>query len=257
MLCPACVVIYNSVVIADEPTRLTNKKLLPSSQLELQRIHFQYDLQGQGTEIAVLDTGILLTHEVFSSKGGKVSGCNFFEQVGDDPTKDKQWQTPSIHGTAVSAIAAGNQYCEQNESGNVERFGIAPKAKLYICRVSNGKSYPWNCVIQALNHLICLKKKDPKRIDIAVMSFGSKQKNSEVENLLDQLADLGVILVAAGGNEGARQDDIFFPSSDKNVISVGAFDPDGRVAGFAADYAHIYAQGEDIYVPSVRCRSTS
>ena len=41
---------------------------------------------------------------------------------------------------------------------------------------------------------------------------------------LKKLADLGVVLVAAGGNSGPRPDDTDFPASDIHVISVGALD---------------------------------
>ena len=161
-----------------------------------------------------------------------------------------------MHGTAVAAIAAGNEYeshRQETQPGTFERFyaGIAPKAKLYICRISDGIEYPWNCLIEALDHLIEIKKGDSSRIDIAVMSFGSEHKKAEVEAKLRQLADSGVILIAAGGNQGAKQDDTLFPSSDCNVIPVGAIGPDGRKAGFSTDHAHVFAPGGDIFVPSI------
>ena len=56
------------------------------------------------------------------------------------------------------------------------------------------------------------------------MSFGCQPKVAQVEDRLKKLADLGVVLVAAGGNSGPRPDDTDFPASDIHVISVGALD---------------------------------
>ena len=218
-------------------------------QLEVDALHHDYGLQGQGIEIAVLDTGILLTHEVFSSKkDNTIDGCNFID---GDP--QESWKTkPGLHGTAVAAIAVGNENVSRRTWTEQYITGIAPKAKLYICRISDtGKTYPWASMVKALQHLIDLKKQHPTRIDIVVMSFGGKSKRSEVEDKLRQLAQLEVILLAAGGNDGDRPDDVYFPASNRNVISIGAYGIGGRITEFSTEYAHVYAPGKAIYVPSL------
>ena len=113
--------------------------------------------------------------------------------------------------TAVSVVAAGNNY--SSTSGPCTG-GIAPLAKLYICRIFSGKSFRWEWMIDALNHLLDLKKNSGDRINIVVLSFGSRYSNSDVENKLKELADLGVVIVAAGGNHGtSRDDEDFLPNT--------------------------------------------
>ena len=247
--------------VSDEPIQplsAIDKSMLAPKQLEVDILHREHGLQGKGVEIAILDTGILHSHEVFSSKKGKnpIDGCNF---IGGDPPES--WHTkPGLHGTAVAAIAAGNEYVSrrtQNEAGEIEQYiaGIAPRAKLYICRISDGKTYPWTPMANALQHLIDLKTKDPTRIDIVVMSFGGKSKDQEVEKKLKDLADLKVILLAAGGNDGDRPDNAHFPASNRNVIAVGAFGTGGHKTDFTTPHACVYAPGKAIYVPSLATNS--
>ena len=208
-------------------------------------------LNGNGIEIAILDTGIFLRHEVFRSKGERqIEGHNF---VSNDPP-DSWYTKPELHGTAVAAIAAGNQYSSRNGPC---LGGIAPSAKLYICRIFSCRKTKREWKISALNHLIDLKRNSKNRIDVVVMSFGKQRKENEVEKKLKQLADLGVVLVAAGGNSGPRPDDAFFPSSNNHVISVGALDRHGHKTNFSATHCRVYAPGESIYVPSVVRNSTT
>ena len=70
-------------------------------------------------------------------------------------------------------------------------------------------------MIDALNHLLDLKKNSGDKIDIVVLSFGSRYRNSDVENKLKELADLGVVTVSADGNHGipAGMMRIFIPNT--------------------------------------------
>ena len=197
-------------------------------------------------EIAILDSGIYRYHEVFQSKGeDQIDGCNFV--VGDHP---HSWYTkPELHGTAVAAVAAGKRY---NSPRGPCTGGIAPSAKLYVCRIYSRKETKSEWIISALDHLIDLKRNSKDRINIVVMPFGRPLKESDVEDRLKQLEDLRVVLVASGGNTGPRPDDVLFPASDNHVISVGALDVyGGYKTKLSADNCHIYAPGESVYVPFV------
>lgn len=210
-------------------------------------------MDGKGIEIAILDTGIFRDHEVFESKGeDQIDGHNF---VDGDPLES--WHSkPETHATAVAATAAGNEY--SSVKGPCPG-GIAPSAKLYICRVYNKNKTKWKWIIDALDHLIEIKQKSTKdhpRIDIVVMSFRLGRMVTDIETRLQQLANLGVVLVAAGGNSGPRPDDAFFPASNNHVISVGALDEHGgHIASFSSAHCHIYAPGKSMYVPSVTSKT--
>ena len=239
-------------ITTDEPVQHISeniKQFLPRALLQLDRIVVDQSgatpLNGSGVEIAILDSGIYLYHEIFKSKGGgQIEGYNF---VSNDPPHS--WHTkPELHGTALAAIIAGNMY--SSPTGPCPG-GIASSAKLYVCRVFSGNETKSEWIISALDHLIGLKRKSRHRIDVVVMSFGQQHKDTEIENRLKELANLGVVLVASGGNSGPRPDDTFFPSSNNHVISVGALDQYGHKTNFSAAHCHIYAPGESIYVPSV------
>lgn len=203
-------------------------------------------MNGSGVEIAILDSGIFVDHEVLRSKGeGQIRGHNF---VSNDPDQFSWYTKPELHGTALAAILAGNEY--SSPSGPC-LGGIAPSAKLYVCRIFSGNETKSEWIISALKHLIDLKQKSRDRIDMVVMSFGQQHKESKIEKKLTRLANMGVVLVASGGNDGPRSDESCFPSSNSNVISVGALDKYGNKTNFSADHCHIYAPGESIYVPSV------
>ena len=91
---------------------------------------------------------------------------------------------------------------------------------------------------------------------ISLTSSGSLK--TEVAGKLKELADLGIVLVAAGGNSGPRPDDTDFPASDIHVISVGALDKEvGGKTSFSSAHCHVYAPGESVYVPSVVNQSTT
>lgn len=209
-------------------------------------------MNGKGVEIVILDSGIFLEHGVFASKReGRIDGHNF---VSNDPPDS--WHTkPELHGTAMAAIVAGNEY---SSSKGPCVGGIAPSANLYICRIFSQGETTMLQNISALNHLINLKQESKDRVDVIVMSFGKQQKDTEIEKKLKRLADLGVVLVAAGGNDGPRPDDTFFPSSDNHVISVGALDENGGYkTNFSATHCHVYAPGESIIAPSLANNSTT
>ena len=115
-----------------------------------------------------------------------------------------------------------------------------------------GKKNKSEWIISALDHLIDLKQNSNDRINMVVMSFGCQPIVTQVVGKLEELADLGVVLVAACGNSGPRPDDTDFPASDIHVISVGALDKRvGSKISFSSAHCHVYAPGECVYVPSV------
>ena len=166
----------------------------------------------------MLDGSIFVDHEVFTSKSVDVDGMNFVLNQSDD-----SWHTkPDHHATVVAAIAAGNTCTGDNAS---IQYGIAPKAKLYICRVYEDHSDDdscWNFYIAALKHL--QERKKCGKVDIIVMPYCCKEKSHCIEKELNELSNQGVILIAAGGNSGAYQENAEFPASNNHVLYVGACD---------------------------------
>ena len=202
-----------------------------------------HKLTGSGTTIAIIDGGIASSH---SSLAGRtlIDGHNFVPGF-----TEKDWHGPTgmdNHGTAVAAVVGGREFIS---ASTVVPHGIAPEAGLYICRVfHNNKHYN---VPNALQHIVNLQN-ETKSIDILCMSFKLPGKNEGIESLLAQLASLGVVCVAAAGNDGDYQKGITFPASDPNVLSVGALRPRGKVSDLnPRDNIDVYAPGEDLCLPSL------
>ena len=165
-------------------------------------------INGEGITIAILDSGVNVNHDCFTKNHMHLSGKNCISNdKGDD-----YWRTNrEAHGTMVTGIVA--QY--------------APKAKIYVCCVSDHKEdkyYP-DAIIKALKHL-----RDEKKCEVIVMSFGhysncgkekERKERKEREQLISQLAEKGVMLVAAIGNYGRFADSLAYPAHLDQVIAVG------------------------------------
>ena len=84
-------------------------------------------------------------------------------------------------------------------------------------------------------------------IDIISMSFGVDKIDDNISKCIEELTEQGVICIAAAGNDGAYQEHIKFPASDKNVISVGARQATGQLSSFNPHgNIDVYAPGENI-----------
>jgi subtilisin family serine protease len=183
---------------------------------------------GEGTAIAILDTGILLTHEAFSvmpdSSTLKLTKDKLqqimnqygeFMHAGKEVDKlyksdkipfgwDYQFEnydpkhTASDHGTHVAAIAAGN---------NGKDFkGVAYDAQLVVMQVFSAEGgTAWEKVMAALEDCAYLG------IDSINMSLGSgagfsKYFNDSFDKVFETLVNAGINVSASAGNEGTTAD---------------------------------------------------
>ena len=203
---------------------------------KLDKLH-QAGLNGDGVVIAILDTGINLKHSSFKSKDKTVDGKNCFKHEADN-----LWTTStSQHGTGCAAIAAG------------VNCGVAPSAKLIICRVLNDQcQVSSDEVYEALCTLKQCMVDNVMRIDVISMSFGFDDMDKRIEQCINDLTNnFSCVFVAAAGNDGKFQSHIKYPASDKNVISVAAHKPTGQPSDFNPSLSvDVYAPGENLLVPS-------
>ena len=222
----------------------------PTLIWELSSLHSR-GVTGQDTTIAILDGGIDLNHMSLNNRliSQDINGRDF---VNDS----HGWYGPiarDAHGMAVAALAGGRGFTRIINVNTTENIpdGVAPQAKLYICRVFHNQQ-EYN-IVSALQHIIDVASSNQGCIDIVCMSFKLSSKTEFVEDLLSQLSQLGVVCVAAAGNLGELQTGVNFPASDPNVLAVGALKPLGQKSclnpndGSGID---VFAPGEDVVVPS-------
>ena len=178
---------------------------------------------GAGVNIAVVDTGIDKDHPDLTVAGGV--------NCGRGPAK--KWDDDNGHGTHV----AGTIAALDNEIGVV---GVAPEASLWAVKVldRNGSGYVSD-VIEGLDWCV------DNGMQVVNISLGT---NSDIQSLHDacDAAAVGLLLVAAAGNDGAAVD---YPAAYGSVIAVAAVDstdtrPDWSSYGDAIELA---APGVDIY----------
>ncbi len=184
-------------------------------------------LTGQGVTVAVLDTGIDYTHPDLGGcigTGCKVAGgYNFVE--GEDVANpiDKHG-----HGTHVAGIIAAQ--------GTLT--GVAPDVTLYAYKVLSDQGWGMESGIVAALEKAVDPDGDPltdDQIDIVNMSLGgSGAPDSPISEAANNAMAAGVVVVVAAGNSGSAYSTIGSPGNAEKVLTVGASDNNGDIAGFSS-----------------------
>jgi subtilisin family serine protease len=185
--------------------------------------------RGNGVKIAIIDTGIDLTHPDLGVSGNVtfVSGTS----SGNDDNG---------HGSHV----AGTIGARDNDIGVL---GVAPEAQLYAVKVlnSSGSGY-WSGVISGIQWAI------DNDMDIINMSLGSTSGSTALQQACDQAYNAGVLVVAAAGNNGragSTADTVIYPAKYDSVVAVGAIDSTNKRASFSStgSKVELAAPGVNIY----------
>lgn len=169
-----------------------------------------FDVDGSGITIAVIDTGIDSQHVDLDE--GKVIGWKDFVNDRNQPYDDNG------HGTHVASIAAGTG------EGN-ERFkGVAPAASLVGVKVldANG-SGSMSQILSGIDWIVANREKFGLRI--ANLSFGSSSASDGQDALslaVNQATRYGITFFVAAGNAGPEKYTIGTPGSAERAITVGS-----------------------------------
>jgi subtilisin len=215
--------------------------------------------KGSGIGIAVVDTGIDLTHPDLS--GNVVNGKNCINSI-------KNANDDNGHGTHVAGtIAALN-----NTVGVV---GVAPQSKVIAVKVLDSRgSGSWSSIICGLDWITANAAKH--NIKIINMSLGGggvsdnncgKSNNDALHRAVCAARDAGITIVVAAGNSGVNASGSVPASYDDAVITVSALtDTDGKPGGLGAQTSYgkddtfasfsNYGSVVDIAAPGVNIKST-
>jgi len=195
---------------------------------------------GKGIKIAVLDTGLNLSHPDFSRLS--IQSKSFIKNLA---VEDKNG-----HGTHCCGIAVG---AINKKTG--QRYGVAIDANLFVGKVlSNAGSGDDSGIIAGLEWAIENKCK------VISMSLGSAVKPGETfspayERIAKTALTNNCIIVAAAGNESQRQfgliNPVGHPANCPSILAVAAIDDTMKVADFSCGGINLDGGQVDIAAPGV------
>jgi serine protease AprX len=245
-ICSRCIDHYQSEIVMLQkllpevgphfPVKTPDDFLVLPTSLRL-NAHPKYT--GKGVTICFIDSGFYLHPDLIAFK-------NRIKAVVDVTQKRAKsyFQKPhkeSWHGTMTSVVCAGDGFISKGLYK-----GIAYEADLVLLKVMNdeGKITTDN-IVKALQWI----KKHHKKYDIRIVNISlgddvtGSYKNSEVDQLAEELIANGVIIVAAVGND--ENGTIHPPANSPNVITVGGVDDGNNLVADQRLYHSTYGYTED------------
>ena len=204
---------------------------------------------GDGARIAILDDGIDIRQPSFAGAGysyppgfpkgiasatnGKVIVARVFPPPGAPASARTAFDRDgSSHGTHVAAIAAGNSGVLGRAEGGVAvpgLSGVAPRAYLGSYRVLTTDTPSFGLDGQAAAVAQAIDQAVADGMDVINLSIGEPPVGGRdvVERAIAGAARLGVVTVAAAGNDGeVGEGTISSPGSAEDAITVGAITSD-------------------------------
>lgn len=216
------------------------------------------DQAGAGVKIAIIDSGVDNNHPGLQDASLKApEGFPKADAASDNPfTNNKvivarsyvsllsNARDPDVtardrvgHGTALAMIAAGNT----NTGPLGPITGVAPKAFIGSYKIFGTPGFNDGATDDAI--LKAIEDAVADGMDILSMSFGSNLASRLEDDpdvaAIENAASLGVITVAAAGNEGPEFTSLSSPGTSPSAITVGAshndrtFSPSASVTGLS------------------------
>lgn len=194
-------------------------------------------LSGAGVDICVIDTGVSITHQqtnqhvfAFCDATSSPAGCDVDASGNAITSGEPAAYDDNGHGTAVVSAAAGDG------QPNATNAGVAPSAGVAAAKVLNsGGSGSASQVIKGVEWCAGLSS-----VRVLNLSLGENEHNANTDALTfsvncvsDPTWSVGSmtcsspsrpakVVVAAAGNSGPAQYQIFSPGEAEKVITVGA-----------------------------------
>jgi type VII secretion-associated serine protease mycosin len=210
--------------------------------------------QGGGVIVAVIDSGV---QGSVSDLAGSVTNGPDYTGI-DTSSSNPDW---GVHGTWMASLIAGHGHGPGGGDGVI---GVAPASKILSIRVIPDRADPhYNRYAHEQEPNI--QDSLARGIEYAVrhgagvisMSIGYSAPNGAVRQALQEAFSRGVVVVASAGNSGAPdgtsdagEAPVSFPADYPGVISVGAVNENGAVAGFSSDNLSVRVAAPGVSVPA-------
>jgi subtilisin family serine protease len=209
-------------------------------------------LRGAGINVAVLDTGIDLSHP--DLQAAYAGGFNAYFGNAAYPSETANPGDDFGHGTHVAGTVAATD-------NNVGVIGVAPGVKLWAVRVlhNNGDgtaSGPESIIVKGIQWVVN-KKNAVGGNWIISMSLGSCHPGVAEQAAINTAMANGILIVVAAGNhDSSKPDDcsadnsysVAYPAAFPGVVAVAAVDANMNVADFSnfGPQVAIAAPGVDV-----------
>jgi minor extracellular serine protease Vpr len=187
--------------------------------------------KGGGVEVAIVDTGIDITHPCFGDgnpgndgefTNDKVVFADVFYNKGDN-----QGLTPadaSGHGTHVAGTVACNEHTDAVLDGipiGYDPSGVAPAAKL-----GNFNVFPGTVGSARSEDIVdALEEAYERGFDVANMSLGGDSQGNQdlLAMAVDNLDEANMVIAVAAGNSGPGFSTVESPGKAAGALTAGAF----------------------------------
>jgi Subtilase family len=188
-----------------------------------------------GKPVTVVDSGVDVTHPEFA---GRPNTSVLNEQTTTDEDED--------HGTEVASVLAA-------PNNGVGIVGVYPEATLHIWDAS-----PLGFLNEgeAIEGIVDAARRGPGVINL---SFGGEDDDAMLADAISLAFRSGSLVVAAAGNEGFEGSPPNFPAFYPHVLTAGATNDSGNVAGFSSisPFVDLVAPGARIPVAEPISREPS
>lgn len=187
--------------------------------------------RGAGVAIAVIDTGVDLTHpDLIASL---LDGYNFGD--GNATPQDLLG-----HGTKVAGIIAATL------NNNIGVTGLAPEAKILPLKINAADSGTFTSVqlANAIDYAVS------RGVQIINLSLTVDNQTQLVRDAIQNALNQGIFVVASAGNQGGA---VAFPANMAGVIGVASSDQSNQLAVFSnfGPEITIAAPGVDIFTTAL------
>lgn len=200
-----------------------------------------FDAKGQGTRVAVLDTGVEPDHPDLVGKIAKFAEFDAKGKVIKDGVQ-QAWDADG-HGSHVCGTIAGGR-----ASGRW--IGVAPEARLLVAKVLGKSGGTDEQILKGMEWAVA-NGADVINMSLGGLSFEPGVLDTYTAAMI-AARGAGVPVVVAIGNEGAQTSGA--PGNDFFALAVGAMDVDDRVAAFSAGRTQIVEETDAIdpkYLPLI------
>lgn len=222
---------------------------------------------GQGTTVAVLDSGINESHTAFSRHS--IDDVYTISQYSKNFVGSESIQDTHGHGTQCAGLLCGspNTILLQDGTETVPFQGIAPNAKVMACKVvrDGTEMADIEAVCEAIDHVREFNQRCDEeealsaKVNVISLSFGMSSFHHKLTSKIQEALNDNIIVVCAASNSGKKtRQPITYPARLGHVLCIGACTSNGKPADLSPFGRELdfLAYGDTIWAPTVGSNNT-